>query len=62
MNLALQIALASVATSYLTLGIFAGHKARCLWWEYTIIMVVLSVVSLWLMQKERKNGRRHPDS
>jgi hypothetical protein len=43
---AVNAAIFMIATSYLTLGIFAPAKASHFWWQYAIIIFALTVISL----------------
>jgi hypothetical protein len=45
-RLALQILTVAVASSYLTMGLFARDTAGDFWWPYAILMFVLTVSGL----------------
>jgi len=52
-----------VATSYLTLGIFAPDKAAHLWWQYGVAIFALTVVSLIVSYPayvKAWRGKKHP--
>lgn len=42
----LHFVLASIASSYLALGIFDAAKARELWWEYAIVVFCFTVADI----------------
>lgn len=49
----LQALTFTVATSYLTLGIFSTSRAVDLWWQYALIMFVLTAACLVLSRPGR---------
>jgi hypothetical protein len=49
-----------IASSYITLGLFAGEKAAHLWWPYSIVMFVLVLVTTGAEVVRRAGGEhRH---
>lgn len=54
--LRLHLAIVVVASSYLTLGVFAPTQARNLWAPYALLMFTLAVVNL-LNERHRIHAR-----
>lgn len=50
----LPLLIVSVASSYLTLGVFAPSHARELWAPYAIVMFVLAVINLLIERRHRR--------
>ena len=51
----LQLIMAIIASSYITLGVFDADRAADLWAPYAAITFLISIYSLW---RERKNDTR----
>jgi len=51
--LGVQLLTVAVASSYLTLGIFAAEHARSLWAPYAVVTFVLAVTNLTMERRRR---------
>lgn len=54
----IRMLLVIVATSYLTLGLFAQGEAKRWWWVYGILIFMLSIANL-IYGRRRHSGRRN---
>lgn len=52
-----RVALLVVAASYLTLAVLATDEAKRYWWEYAVIVLILSIANL--ASEWRRNGAPH---
>lgn len=50
----IDVLLVALSSSYLTLGVAASHAAQALWVPYTILVIILAVISMLGSRRGRR--------
>ena len=56
-SIVIHLLVMSFAASYLTLAVLSTSNARKYWWQFAVIVLVLSIIGLIIPQGRGRNGR-----